>query len=139
MMPELVYTLARTFFRMRVVGQREGAVTPSGGGSWGLLHTLVEEGPMTVPDIARSRPVSRQHIQRLADEAVAEGLVEFIDNPAHKRSKLARITKKGVREHDRLTARMAELGSEWTADLTVEDIKTTIRTLEHLRQKSSLE
>jgi DNA-binding MarR family transcriptional regulator len=34
-------------------------------------------------------------MQRLADELAAEGLVEFIDNLKHRRSKLVRLTRKG--------------------------------------------
>ena len=134
--PDLIFAVAMTFFRMKAVGQREGAVTSWGGGTWGFLRTVVQMGPLTVPDIARVRPVARQHIQRMADEAAANGLVELIDNPAHKRSKLIRLTDKGLREHDRLEARMVELGSEWAEGLTLEDIETTLRTLTHLRDRA---
>lgn len=88
----------RSFFRLRAVGKRLGAVAPWGGGVWGLLRSLGAEGPQTVPAIARSRPVARQRVQRLADEAMAAGLVEPVDNPAHRRSKLLRLTPKGEAE-----------------------------------------
>jgi DNA-binding MarR family transcriptional regulator len=55
----------------------------------------VKDGPQTVPDMARSRPVSRQHCQTIANALEAQGLVEFIDNPKHRKSKLVRATKKG--------------------------------------------
>ena len=47
-----------------------------------------------MPQIAQMRPTSRQPMQRLADELAAEGLVEFIDNPRHWRSKLMRLTRR---------------------------------------------
>jgi DNA-binding MarR family transcriptional regulator len=56
---------------------------------------LVKEGAQTVPEMARSRPVSRQHCQTICNTLEAQGLVEFVDNPKHKRSKLVRATKKG--------------------------------------------
>jgi hypothetical protein len=34
------------------------------------------------------RPTSRQRMQRLADELAGEGLVKFVENPKHRRSKL---------------------------------------------------
>ena len=34
-------------------------------------------------------------MQRLADELAAEGLVEFVDNPKHRRSKLVQLTREG--------------------------------------------
>ena len=135
-MPVLVYNLARTFFRLRAIGQREGVVTSWGGGTWGLLHGLIEDGAKTVPEIARQRPVSRQHVQRLADEAAAEGLVEFIDNPEHKRSRLVQITDHGRREHERLRDRIATVGLVLAEDISMEDIETTIRTLASLREKA---
>jgi DNA-binding MarR family transcriptional regulator len=43
-------------------------------------------------------------MQRLADELAAEGLVEFIDNPRHRRSKVVRLTHKGDARYRRLNA-----------------------------------
>jgi DNA-binding MarR family transcriptional regulator len=41
----------------------------------------------------------------VADELAAEGLVEFIDNPRHWRSKLVRLTSKGDARYRGLSAR----------------------------------
>ena len=60
-----------------------------------VLETLVDSGPQTVPHMARVRPVTRQHIQVLVNSLIDEGLVEYIDNPAHKKSKLVCATQKG--------------------------------------------
>ena len=83
--------------RVRALGRRQGAVSRWGGGTWGVLRSLAEEGPQTVPQLARARPVARQRIQKLADEMAADGLVEFVDNPAHRRSKLLRLTAAGFK------------------------------------------
>jgi len=69
----------------------------SSSGRRALLRNLIELGPRTVPELARMRPVSRQFIQTLVDALVADGLVVLADNPAHKRSKLVRISAKGRR------------------------------------------
>jgi len=61
----------------------------------GVLETLEREGPLTVPHIARARPVSRQHIQRIVDELLANGLVRLEPNPDHKRSPLVALTDHG--------------------------------------------
>ena len=42
---------------------------------------------MTVAALARSRPVARQWIHRLANDLEKQRLIEFIDNPEHKRAK----------------------------------------------------
>ena len=39
--------------------------------------------------------MSRQHCQTICNALEGQGLVEFVDNPKHKRSKLVRVTKKG--------------------------------------------
>ena len=87
---DLMLEVAQFFFRIRAVGQRTGLITSWGGGAFGFMRSLAVIGPLTVPQIAQMRPTSRQRMQRLADELAAEGLVEFIDNPRHRRSKLVR-------------------------------------------------
>jgi hypothetical protein len=92
---DLMIEVTQFFFRIRAVGQRTGLITSWGGGAFGFLRSLALLGPLTVPQIARMRPTSRQRMQRLADELLAEGLVKFIDNPKHRRSKLVQLTRKG--------------------------------------------
>src|SRR5262245_15202680 len=53
------------------------------------------DGPRTVPDIARRKSVTRQHIQLLVDELAKSDLVELRVNPAHLRSPLVALTRKG--------------------------------------------
>jgi DNA-binding MarR family transcriptional regulator len=80
-------------------------------------------GPLTVPQIAQMRPTSRQRMQRLADELAAEGLVEFIDNPRHRRSKLVRLTRNGHARYRELSARLLEIASAMGADLSEAEIR----------------
>ncbi len=77
---EIWMQVLRLFFRLQAMGRELGAVSASNASYWGLLHTLVTVGPSAVPEIARMRPVSRQHIQTMANEMWAEGLIEFINN-----------------------------------------------------------
>jgi DNA-binding MarR family transcriptional regulator len=88
-----------------------------------------------VPQIARSRPVARQHIQRLANEAEAEGLIEFIDNPAHRRSKLMRITPQGETTYGELMGRMAALSEELASGMDAGAIAEATEVLRQLREK----
>jgi hypothetical protein len=93
---ELMLEVAQCFFRIRALGQKTGLITSWGGGAFGFMRSLALLGPLTVPQIAQMRPTSRQRMQRLADELEAASLVEFIDNPKHRRSRLVRLTRKGV-------------------------------------------
>jgi len=132
---ELVFATARAFFRLRAAGTRMGAITPWGGGLIGMMHSLKWGGPQTVPEIARARPVSRQRIQKLADEMAADGLVEFVDNPAHKRSKLLRLTRKGEARYDELRAALLALCEELAADMDAGQIETARSVLDEMAKK----
>jgi DNA-binding MarR family transcriptional regulator len=118
----LVLDVAQCFFRWRALGQKTGFITGWGAGAYGFLRSLALLGPLTVPAIARMRPTSRQRMQRLANELAADGLVEFIDNPRHRRSKLVRLTSKGETRYRRLSARLLELASSMGAGLSEAEI-----------------
>ncbi|MFC5825566.1 MarR family winged helix-turn-helix transcriptional regulator [Nonomuraea insulae] len=60
-----------------------------------VLNMLREQGPMTVPQMGRAQALSRQFVQRMINDAAARHLVEFVANPAHKRSSLIRLTTEG--------------------------------------------
>ena len=51
-------------------------------------------------------------MQRLADELASKGLVEFIDNPRHRRSKLVRLSRKGRAHYRALDARFLRIASD---------------------------
>ncbi|QGZ96689.1 MarR family winged helix-turn-helix transcriptional regulator [Terricaulis silvestris] len=91
---ELSVTVIEMYFRIEAITQATAGFATAGG-EWGVLRMLAKEGPQTVPEMARSRPVSRQHCQTICNTLEAQGLVEFVDNPKHKKSKLVRVTKKG--------------------------------------------
>jgi DNA-binding MarR family transcriptional regulator len=130
---ELMLEVAQCFFRIRALGQKTGLITSWGGGAFGFLRSLALLGPLTVPQIARMRPTSRQRMQRLADELAAEGLVKFIDNPKHRRSKLVQLTPKGDARYRQLDARLLAIASTMCAALSEPDIR---RTTEIVRQLS---
>ena len=61
-----------------------------------LAETLEQEGQMTVPHAAAELEVSRQFVQTTCNDLASLGLVEFFDNPRHKRSRLVSLTKQGL-------------------------------------------
>jgi DNA-binding MarR family transcriptional regulator len=122
---DLMLEVAQFFFRIRAVGQRTGLITSWGGGAFGFMRSLALVGPLTVPQIAQMRPTSRQRMQRLADELAADGLVEFVDNARHRKSKLVRLTRKGDARYRALSARFLAIASTMGAELTEADIRKT--------------
>ena len=122
---ELMLEVAQCFFRIRALGQKAGLITSWGGGAFGFLRSLALLGPLTVPQIAEMRPTSRQRMQRLADELAAEGLVKFVDNPKHRRSKLVRLTPKGEARYRELNARLLSIASTMADGLSEAEIRKT--------------
>lgn len=101
----------------------------------GVLRGLVRYGPQTVPQLARARRVSRQHVQEVVDALAASGLVELAPNPAHARSRLVRPTARGealVREMDATDDRVLRAVG---AGLGTGELRTTAATLRALRER----
>jgi DNA-binding MarR family transcriptional regulator len=106
---DLIIEIVATFFLLRAEGMRIGVVSSSGEGYWSVLRLLKVNGAQTVPQLARYRYVPRQSIQKLANEMLADGVIELVNNPAHKRSKLLRLTPKGEAVFAELSDRIAIL------------------------------
>jgi DNA-binding MarR family transcriptional regulator len=129
---ELMLEVAQCFFSIRALGQKAGLITSWGGGAFGFMRSLALLGPLTVPQIAQMRPTSRQRMQRLADELAAEGLVKFIDNPKHLRSKLVQLTPKGDARYRELSARLLSIASTMGVALSEPDVRKTTEVVRHL-------
>jgi DNA-binding MarR family transcriptional regulator len=129
---ELMLEVAQCFFKIRALGQKAGLITSWGGGAFGFMRSLALLGPLTVPQVAQMRPTSRQRMQRLADELAAEGLVKFIDNPKHRRSKLVQLTPKGDARYRQLNVRLLSSASTMCVALSEADIRKTIEIVRRL-------
>jgi DNA-binding MarR family transcriptional regulator len=96
------------------------------------MRSLALLGPLTVARIAQMRPTSRQRMRRLADELAAEGLVEFINNPKHRRSKLVRLTPRGDARYRELNARLVTIASTMGVDVGEADIRKSVEIVRQL-------
>lgn len=104
---------------------------------WQVLSVL-SDGAWTVPAVARRLGVSRQAVQRVADALAADGLVRFVDNPAHRRSPLVELTRAGRT----ILAQITDSSHGWRARLAtlfsareLDDTRTTLRKLlQHVRE-----
>jgi DNA-binding MarR family transcriptional regulator len=131
---ELLLHIAECFFRIRAAGQKTGLITSWGGGAFGFMRSLAVLGPLTVPQIAEMRPTSRQRMQRLADELAADGLVEFVDNPRHRRSKLVQLTRKGAARYREMSARFLAMASTLGGALNETEIRKTTAVVRQLSE-----
>jgi DNA-binding MarR family transcriptional regulator len=106
---ELINETVLLFHRLRIVADEvhhQGEMT---GGLRSILRSLDKGGAQTVPEMARVRSVSRQHVQMLVNQLAEAGFVEFIENPAHKRSPLVQLTSLGKKTVDAMNRREQKL------------------------------
>jgi DNA-binding MarR family transcriptional regulator len=63
---------------------------------WQVVGAIgLQQGRAPVAHIANAMGLTRQSVQRIADELERAGIVEFRDNPHHKRARLVTLTAKG--------------------------------------------
>lgn len=70
---------------------RAGGITAT---EWRVLGGVLDE-PHSVAEIARLMGMTRQGVQRVADNLVDRGLAEYRPNPAHRRAKWLACTEAG--------------------------------------------
>jgi DNA-binding MarR family transcriptional regulator len=99
---------------------------------WQLL-SVVSERALTVPQAARRLGVTRQAIQRVADDIVRQGLANYEANPEHRASPLVELTPSGRAVLQRINRRAQR--SHRDLALTDPDIETTRRVLHALLER----
>ncbi|WAZ25580.1 MarR family winged helix-turn-helix transcriptional regulator [Streptomyces cinnabarinus] len=97
-----------------------------------VLVLLRRYGPMTVPQMGRIMALSRQFVQRMVNDAVAEGWAEVTPNPAHQRSSLIRITAAGEALIDAILAREHALNRQVGGGLTDAELRACKRVLKEM-------
>jgi DNA-binding MarR family transcriptional regulator len=125
---ELLSGMAVTVFKLngQFLHVAEGLARPAGltAAHWQVLGAVLRT-PLPVAGIAREMGITRQAVQRIADILAANGMVEYLPNPAHRRAKLVAPTEQGreaVRRigpaHAAFADRLCEaLGDERAADV----------------------
>lgn len=129
------FEVALLFFRMRHAATEYLGQGKHSSGRRSVVKSLGEQGPQTVPAMARARTVSRQHIQRIVDELLKEGLVERRTNPAHRRSKLIALSSEGEQLLASLDEREAELMRFLARGLRLEQVREATRVVRHVRSQ----
>ena len=103
---------------------------------WQVLGAVaVAPVPLSVAQIARSMGLTRQAVQRLANEMEADGLLRFALNPNHQRAKLVVMTPRGQAAYGAAMKRQAPWAQALTQGLTAQQIAGATATLKRLRQR----
>jgi DNA-binding MarR family transcriptional regulator len=127
-----VAQLAVRIFRLEGIFTAAGDAlsAPSGQSTarWRVL-AAVEDGPLTVAQIARAWSLARQSVQRVADLLARDGLVAYADNPSHRRAKLVRLTPQGAETLAAIQAAQRRWANELGERLVERDLQTVNRIL----------
>ncbi|WP_328400942.1 MarR family transcriptional regulator [Streptomyces sp. NBC_00390] len=92
---------------LRRLGERTAQTEGLTQARWQVLSVISEEA-LTVPQAARRLGVSRQNVQRVANDLVELGHASYTDNPDHKGSPLLALTPGGRNVLAKVTERAAE-------------------------------
>lgn len=130
---QVVNGVRSLFHELKAVVRELHGGSPLAGGRRGVLVDLLEDGDQTVPELARRRPVSRQHIQVLVNALGKDGLVIAQPNPAHRRSKLISLTAKGRRTITAMLERETSLLQTLNLEPEAGELLAAARVLEEVR------
>ncbi|KQH79935.1 hypothetical protein AO501_22495 [Mycobacterium gordonae] len=98
---------------------------------WQLL-SVISGDATSVPRAARRLGVSRQGVQRIANNLVDDGLAQWRPNPDHRSSPLLELTAAGRRALSSITDRASAAQRSLTADIEADDIRTARKVLQRL-------
>jgi DNA-binding MarR family transcriptional regulator len=92
----LVLLVFRLNGLLLAAGDRLAAPAGQTSARWQVMG-VIDHAPMTVAGIARVMGLRRQSVQRTADLLAADGVAEYLDNPADRRARLLTLTPSGRR------------------------------------------
>lgn len=123
-----VFRLNGTILRAAERIARPAGLTPA---RWQVLGVVLAE-PKTISEVARDLGLTRQSVQRVADELVAEGIALYEENPAHARAKLFRPTEAGMAAIDRLADNQALWANAVSSSMTAAGLSDCLLVLRAL-------
>lgn len=94
-MTALIREIRTAFNRLKAIAEALHADLEVNPSMRAVLQALVSKAPQTVPEIAKERGVSRQHVQKVMNVLLEGGLVRTENNPDHKRSDFYHPTPRG--------------------------------------------
>jgi DNA-binding MarR family transcriptional regulator len=103
---------------------------------WQVLGAMaLSPVPLSVAQIARNMGLTRQAVQRLANEMQAGGLVRFAPNPHHQRAKLVLLTAAGKAAFAAVMKRQRAWAIELGRGLNAKQIGAAAVMLRTIRQR----
>jgi DNA-binding MarR family transcriptional regulator len=99
---------------------------------WQVLGAI-DDGPLPVAQIARNMGLTRQAVQRVADDLAAQGFVTFGHNPNHQRAKLVGLSDKGRKALNEVNRQQVAWANRTAAKVNSSTLDKTTMVLGALR------
>lgn len=136
LMSEAVVAIFRANGRMLEWGDAFTAPFGLTSARWQILGSIALSGQkVTAPQIAEQMGLSRQGVQKQLNLLVDDGLIEKLDNPAHRRSPHYHLTPQGE-------ALFQQVNTAWESHAKVtgqhfskSELETTLRVLSELANR----
>ena len=129
---KITWLIRRTFRAMEnkagIAVEKFGITLPERA----VIEFLYPDKSLTVPHIAHKFNVSRQHIQTTVNTLIDKHYLSSDYNPEHKRSKLMKLTSKGIKKFTEIYANDIAILNTWFSNIKQEDIVQCKNTLEKL-------
>lgn len=126
--------IPRLYSLLKAVGEDMHADIGVTASMRAVMVLLAAVGDHTVPELARERGVSRQHIQSVINELLAAGLAATTRNPSHRRSPLLVLTDEGLRRLRTVEAREAAYLTRIAPAVSHLELAAASRLFDHLER-----
>lgn len=122
----------------RLLASGDKLVEPLGLSSarWQVLGAIhFSETPQPVAWLARSMGLSRQSVQRIANELEKDGLVSFEANPQHRRANLVVLTNKGQDTYAAADQRQTIWVNSLSREFDLDELRCALKVMSEMRAK----
>ena len=101
---------------------------------WQVMGAI-DGAPLPVAQIARNMGLTRQAVQRVANVLADAGLVEFAENPDHRRAKLVCLTAGGRAVLEEIDRRQIEWSNRLAGGQDAVELEAALNVMRTLRRR----
>jgi DNA-binding MarR family transcriptional regulator len=128
---EAIIATFRLNGRLMDIAQRLAHAGDLTATEWRVLGGVLDE-PHSVAEIGRLMGMTRQGVQRVADQLVDRGLAEYRPNPAHRRAKLLACTQAGYWAIRQIALVQRPWADEIAANIGATELQQTLTTIRRI-------
>jgi DNA-binding MarR family transcriptional regulator len=128
---EAIIATFRLNGRLMDIAQRLAHAGDITATEWRVLGGVLDE-PHSVAETGRLMGMTRQGVQRVADQLVDRGLAEYRPNPAHRRAKLLACTQAGYWAIRQIALVQRPWADQIAANIGATELQQTLTTIRRI-------